>query len=78
MFLGLFADSNKTAKSWRLMRVPVAISNAEVKQQLAELNTLLSVKAKLVYSAVYWNGLFVCFFLSSSFTEFAGKHFYFF
>lgn len=43
------------------MLVPVSICCAEVDQQPAELNTLLSVKAKLVYSAVCWSGLFLFF-----------------
>lgn len=72
-FWGLFADGNKIAKSWRLVNIPVAISCAEVKQQLAESNTLLSVKAKLVYSAVTQ-----MVFPPPPFTEFSGKHFIFF
>lgn len=42
MVLGLFADRNKVGKSLRLMNVVVITSSFKVKQQLAELTTLLS------------------------------------
>lgn len=35
------------------MNIAVTISSAEVKEQQAELNTLLSIKAKLVYSGLF-------------------------
>lgn len=42
MVLGLFADRNKVGKSLRLMNIVVITSSFKVKQQLAELTTLLS------------------------------------
>lgn len=50
--LGLFADRSKIAESRGLVSIPVAVSSAEVEQQVAAWNTLLSGKAKAVCSAI--------------------------
>lgn len=73
MVLDLFADRNKVGKSLRLMNILVLISSFKVKQQLAELTTLLSKLIGLLGSLLY---LVLCFFFFSS--QFAGNFYLFF
>lgn len=65
MVLDLFADRNKAGKSLRLMNILVIISSFKVKQQLAELTTLLSKLIGLLGSLLYLVLCFFVFFLHS-------------